>query len=195
MDKPYSMRRLKIMMDDYNPPVDPFGTDRMADALKAFCREQGMDAPEFWIINPDRYIDPEGGSLMPYAAVLHLSGKDRWEEFEACAIFLLTDFSERENREMERSKLEIAFRDLGDPVVLTTRMPEGLSRQRNNLNFYRSVGMTRMPITWEDEAQHEYEVYVKGHIDMGPFANLMERMEYIGRGSHAVYSSFCVSDR
>ena len=41
------MRRLKIMTDDYNPPVDPFGTDRMTDALKAFCREQGMDAPEF----------------------------------------------------------------------------------------------------------------------------------------------------
>lgn len=140
-----------------------------------------MDAPEFWIINPDRYIDSEGGCLMPYAAVLRLSGKDRWEEFEASVIFLLTDFSERENREMERSKLEIAFRDLGEPVVLTTRMPEGLSRQRNNLDFYRSVGMTRMPITWEDEAQHEYEVYVKGRIDMGPFANLMERMEYIGR--------------
>lgn len=62
---------------------------------------------------------------------------------------------------MERSKLEIAFRDLGEPVVLTTRMP----------------------ITWEDEAQREYEVYVKGHIDMGPFANLMERMEYIGKAT------------
>ncbi len=169
------------MTDDYNPPFDPFGTDRMTDALKAFCREQGMDAPQFWIINSDRYVDPKGGCLMPYAAVLHLSGKDCWEEFEACAIFLLTDFSERVNREMERSKLEIAFRDLGEPVALTTRVPEGLSRQRNNLDFYMSVGMTRMPITWEGEAQREYEVYVKGHIDMGPFANLMERMEYIGR--------------
>ena len=35
------------MTEDYNPPVDPFGTDRMADALKVFCREQRMDAPEF----------------------------------------------------------------------------------------------------------------------------------------------------
>ena len=102
------MRRQKIMTGDYNPPVDPFGTDRMTYALKVFCREQRMDAPEFWMINPDRYIDHEGGCLMPYAAVLHLAGKDRWEEFEARAIFLLTDFSERENREMERSKLEIA---------------------------------------------------------------------------------------
>jgi hypothetical protein len=62
---------------------------------------------------------------------------------------------------MERSKLEIAFRDLGEPVVLTTRMP----------------------ITWEDDAQCEYEVFVKGHIDMGPFANLMERVEYIGKAT------------
>ena len=37
------------MRDDYNPPVDPFGTDRMTDALKAFCREQGMDAPQLSI--------------------------------------------------------------------------------------------------------------------------------------------------
>lgn len=184
------MRQLKIMTEDYNPPVDPFGTDRMTDALKVFCREQRMDAPEFWIINLDRYIDPEGGCLMPYAAVLHLSGKDRWEEFEARAIFLLTDFSERENHEMERSKLEIAFRDIGEPVVLTTRMPEGLSRQRNNLNFYKSVGMTRMPITWEDETWHEYEVYVQGHFDMGSFVKLMDRVEYIGR--EIVYRGFCV---
>ena len=38
-----------------------------------------------------------------------------------------------------------------------------------------------MPITWEDEAQQAYEVYVKGQQGMGPFANLMERVEYIGR--------------
>lgn len=40
-----------------------------------------------------------------------------------------------------------------------------------------------MPITWEDDAQCEYEVFVKGHIDMGPFANLMERVEYIGKAT------------
>ena len=32
-----------------------------------------------------------------------------------------------------------------------------------------------------DTLYDAYEVYVKGHIDMGPFANLMERVEYIGR--------------
>ena len=175
------MRRLKIMPEDYEPHKDPFGMDALYDALSAFCKEQGMDMPQFWIIEPDKFLEPEGGCLMPYAAVLHLSGKDRWEEFEASVIFQLTDFSDRENREMERSKLGIAFKELGEPVVRTTRLPESLSRQTNNLNFYRSAGMTKMPITWEDEAQRAYEVYVKGHIDMGPFANLMERVEYIGR--------------
>ncbi len=175
------MRRLKIMQEGYEPPMDPFGMDASCDALKTFCREQGMDVPRFWIIEPDKFLEPEGGCLMPYAAVLHLSGKDRWEEFEASVIFQLTDFSDRENREMERSKLEIAFRDLGEPVVLTTRIPESLSRQTNNLNFYKSVGMTKMPITWEDEAQCEYEVYAKGKLEMGGFVNLMERVEYIGK--------------
>ena len=33
------------MTGDYNPPVDPFGTDRMTDVLKVFCREQGMSGP------------------------------------------------------------------------------------------------------------------------------------------------------
>ena len=89
---------------------------------------------------------------------------------------------------MEQSKLEIAFRDIGEPVVLTTRMPEGLSRQRNNLNFYKNVGMTKMPITWADEAQHQYEVYVKGQLEMGSFVSLMERMEYIGRA--IVYKNY-----
>ena len=111
------------------------------------------------LFNPDRYVDPEGGCLMPYAAVLHLHGKDRREEFEARAIFLLTDFSERENREMERSKLEIAFRDFGEPVVLTTRMP----------------------ITWSDEAGREYEVFLKGQLETGSLANLMKHVEYIGK--------------
>lgn len=38
-------------------------------------------------------------------------------------------------------------------------------------------------VTWSDEAGREYEVYVKGHIGMGPFTNLMERVEYIGKAT------------
>ena len=41
--------------------------------------------------------------------------------------------------------------------------------------------MTRVPVTWSDERQQDYEVYTKGHIEMGGFVNLMERVEFIGK--------------
>ena len=165
-----SLRRLKIMPEDYNSPVDPFGTDRMTDALKAFCREQGMNAPEFWIINPDRYY-------MGYATSLHLSGKDRWEEFDAKVIFLLRDFSDRENREAEERLLNHMFEELGEPVVLTVKAETSPRQQL----FFKHVGLMKMPVTWADYQQNEYVVYAKGKLEMGGFVNLMERIEYIGK--------------
>jgi hypothetical protein len=39
----------------------------------------------------------------------------------------------------------------------------------------------KMPVTWADYQQNEYEVYTKGHLEMGGFVNLMERIEYIGK--------------
>ena len=94
---------------------DPFGMNDLQDRLKRFCKEQSMDVPQFWIIQPDGYY-------MGYAASLHLSGKDRWEEFDAKVIFLLKDFSERENREAEERLLKHIFEELGEPVVLTVKV-------------------------------------------------------------------------
>lgn len=39
----------------------------------------------------------------------------------------------------------------------------------------------KMPVTWSDNAGRVYEVFLKGQLDMGAFANLMERVEYIGK--------------
>ena len=39
----------------------------------------------------------------------------------------------------------------------------------------------KMPITWEDGAQREYEVYVCGDVLMDTFAYVMEQVEYIGK--------------
>ena len=47
--------------------------------------------------------------------------------------------------------------------------------------FYAQVGLTKAPVTWSDEEQEVYEVYVKGQLEMGGFVNLMERVEYIGK--------------
>ena len=67
---------------------DPFGMNDLQDRLKRFCKEQSLDVPQFWIIQPDGYY-------MGYAASLHLSGKDRWEEFDASFFCWKTSLSER----------------------------------------------------------------------------------------------------
>ena len=117
----------------------------LQDRLKKFCKEQGMDIPQFWIIQPDGYY-------MGYAASLHLSGKDRWEEFDAKVVYVLRDFSDRENREAEERLLKHMFEEIGEPIVLTIK-----------------------------ECQNVYDVYAKGNLEMGGFVNLMERIEYIGK--------------
>jgi len=47
--------------------------------------------------------------------------------------------------------------------------------------FYKNLGFMKLPITWEDEAQRDYEVYMKGQLEMCNFADLMEQVEYIGK--------------
>ena len=64
-----------------------------------------------------------------------------------------------------------------EQVILTVKADESNSQQR----FFKGLGMMRMPVTWSDENQRDYEVYTKGHIEMGGFVNLMERVEFIGK--------------
>ena len=159
------------MSEDIKHPDNPFDVNDLQDRLKAFCKEQGLEAPCFWIFPPDRYY-------ICHAVSLHLKGKDRWEEFDATVIFILKDFSIRENREMEANRLLCMFEDFGEPIVMTSRIAESPYNQQQ---FYKSIGLTKMPVTWSDHHQNEYEVYVKGELEMGGFVNLMERIEYIGK--------------
>lgn len=158
---------------------DPFGMNDLQDRLKRFCKEQSLDVPQFWIIQPDGYY-------MGYAVSLHLNGKDRWEEFDTRVIFLLKDFSERENREVEERLLKHLFEELGEPVVLTLKAVASPHQHQ----FFKHVGMMKMPVTWADYQQNDYVVYAKGKFEMGGFVNLMERVEYIGK--EIVYSVYKV---
>ena len=164
------MRRLKIMQDDSISSSDVFGINDLQDRLKMFCKEQGLDFPLFWMIKPNDYY-------MGYAVSLHLNGKDRWEEFDTKVIFVLKDFSDRENREVEERLLNHMFEEIGDPIVLTVKEVES----PNQLRFLKEIGMMKMPVTWSDSNQNEYAVYAKGNLEMGGFVNLMERVEYIGK--------------
>lgn len=171
------MRRLNIMQEDPVSSNDLFGMNDLQDRVKRFCKEQSMDIPQFWVIKPDEYY-------LSYAVSLHLSGKDRWEEFEANVIYVLRDFSDRENRGVEEGLLKHMFEEMGEPIVLTVKEVE----YPNQLRFFKELGMLKMPITWSDTNQNVYDVYVKGNLEMGGFVNLMERVEYIG--SEIVYNEY-----
>ena len=165
------MRRLKILSEDVPMASgDLFGMNDLQDRMKTFCRDQGMDVPQFWIIKPDEYY-------MGYAVSLHLNGKDRWEEFDTKVIFVLKDFSDRRNREVEERLLKHMFEDLEEPIVLTINEVVSPNQKR----FFKRIGMMKIPVTWADTNQIEYAVYVKGNLEMGGFVNLMERVEFIGK--------------
>ena len=166
-----AMRRLKIMTDDVPMACgDVFGVNDMADALRAFCEEQGVEMPLVRLIEVDDV-------LRPYAVPLHLVKNDQMDQFDAEVIFLLTDFPEREHREAEACRLSVMAEEFGRPCLLTTRAAY-LPRQDS---FYERFGFMKMPVTWSDEADNEYEVFLKGQLEMGSFVSLMERVEYIGK--------------
>ena len=165
------MRRLKIMRDDVPMACgDELGVNDLDDRLKAFCKEHWLEMPRFRIFPPN-------GVYMCYAVSLHLKGKERWEVFDANVVYLLKDLNEIGNNEALANRLHCMFEDFGGPVVLTVRADESNRQQ----HFFKGLGMTRMPVTWSDDYQQDYEVYTKGHIEMGGFVNLMERVEYIGK--------------
>ena len=164
------MKRLKIMQGESFSSKDPFGMSDLQDRLKLFCKEQSLDNPQFWIIKPDEYY-------MGYAVSLHLSGKDRWEEFDAKVVYVLRDFSDRENREVEERLLNHMFEEIEEPIVLTIKEVES----PNQLRFLKGIGLMKMPVTWSDTNKNDYAVYAKGNLEMGGFVNLMERIEYIGK--------------
>ena len=164
------MRRLKIMSEDIDIPRDPFGTEAMVDALRMYCQKQGFEIPRQWLVHPD-------DCLMHYAESVHLKGKEQWVEFDATVLFVLIDFSQREDRSTEAMQLRCILDDIGEPVLLTSKVGEVPNKQ---LGFFENVGLTKMPVTWMDD-RHEYEVYTKGNIEMGAFASLMDRVEYIGK--------------
>ena len=155
------------------------------NALRAYCRQEGLDDPVTWLIAPDRYLVPDP-CIMPYSVAVHLTGNERWEVYDADVQFIFNDLSGRENRLAEEDRLRILLsKQEGRPLLLTRRIPDEPDRQQRNRKFYEGIGFQVMPVRWTDRAGREYEVFMNGHMEMGGFAALMERVEYIG--SELVY--------
>jgi len=145
----------------------------MLDRLKAFCRELGLEVPRFWVMptEPDE-------CMVCHAVSVRLTGKDNWEGIEANVVFVLKDFSTMENREAEANRLQCIFKELGESVLLTAKVA---ARPDYQQRFYKSIGLVKMPVRWQDDEQDEYEVYVWGDMLMDTFAYVMEQVEYIGK--------------
>ena len=150
--------------------AEDFGFVDLQDRLRAFCRLQGLELPRFWVFEPN-------GVMMCWAVSMHLNGKDRWEEFEAAALFMLRSLDEIGDLDALENRLRCMFEDFGEPVVLTIKVDESQEQQR----FFKGIGMMHLPVTWEDDNETLYEVYAKGQLEMGGLVNLMERIEYIGK--------------
>lgn len=170
MDRTRSMRRLKIMTNDVPMACgDMFGVNDMYGNLQAYCRKQGWDMPRFWAFPPN-------GVLMCYAVSLHLKGKDKRELLDAETVFMMKALDEIGNMDALENRLSCMLAELGEPIVLTIKSDVNpIQRQ-----FFKGIGLVKMPVTWTDNQQNEYEVYVRELLEMGRFVTLMEKIEHIG---------------
>ena len=140
------MRRLKIMRDDVPMAcVDDFGGAALHDRLWVYCQEQKMEMARLWVFPPN-------GVYMLYAVSMHLKDKDRWVEYNATVVYLLKNLKEIGDDETLAGRLRCMFEDLGEPIVLNIKADESA----NQLDFFKSIGMVRIPITWSDGNQTDY---------------------------------------
>lgn len=146
-----------------------FGVNDMYNNLQAFCKKQGWDMPRFWAFPPN-------GVMMCYAVSIHLKGEDKWEKYGAKTVFMLISLNEIGNLDVLENRLGCMLEELGEPIVLTIKSDENPIQQQ----FFKGIGLIKMPVTWTDSCQNVYDVYLKGQLEMGGFVNLMERIEYIG---------------
>ena len=133
----------------------------MTNELKAYCKEHDYGIPKYW---PANYTND-------YAVSLLMVGNDQLEEFDANIVFLLGEHGKNEAKLLDQ-----ILDELKEPVVLT--IPLAVSAYQQKL--YKSFGLVLVPVRWTCKNQEEYEVYIKGQMNMGGFANLMDNVENIG---------------
>jgi hypothetical protein len=126
--------------------------------------EHGYDNLRFW---------PAGYSK-DYAVSMHMTGNDRWEEFDANVVFVLGEYGKKQTKLLGK-----ILDELKEPVVLT--IP--LAVPANQQNFFKRLGLVLFPARWTNNLE-EFDIYIKGQMNMGGFVNLMERVAHLS--SYAV---------
>lgn len=104
--------------------------------IESFCREHGIETPMFWNLRQDC------NDL--YAVSLHLHANDKWEVFDARAVFVLYNCSDRDSKEAEKTLLLQMFKELGEPLVLTIKVTP---RMNISNTLILSLGATKETLT------------------------------------------------
>lgn len=66
---------------------------------------------------------------------------------------------------------------MGKPVILTVKVDENFAQRQ----FFKGIGLMKLPVTLTDNQQNVNEVYVKGQLEKDDIVKLMEHVEYIGK--------------
>ncbi len=134
---------------------------RSVNELKALCQEHGYDSLQFW---PMSWIKD-------YAVSLRMKDADTWEEFDVNVVF-----TRGEHRKDDSKFLERVVGEFQEPVLLVVPFTDGIDLKP----LYQVHGLELIPVRWTDKNEKEYQIYLKGSINMGSYVNLMEHVEEIG---------------
>ncbi len=134
---------------------------RTLKELKNYCKDLGYDNLRFWPSN----------CLRDYAVSIRMKGNDMREEFDANVVLIMNVRKDNETKLLDR-----ILEKLQEPVVVTMPLAENGSQQKS-LN---RLGLRLIPGRWTDNNDKEYEIYVKGKMNMGGYVNLIEHIKEIG---------------
>ncbi len=155
-------------------PTDPFGIKEMLSALQGYSEENGFECPMIW-------LGKRGDVLVPFAVPLHLFSTDKQFAYDGHVVFVLN------NDVANKDRVHAFISKLAEPILLTVQLKEVSQK-----DTYEGVGMKIAPTRWSDDNGNEYEVYMKGEMDMETFGQLMQQIEYIG--SNIIYKDYSTKD-
>ncbi len=134
---------------------------RTLNELKNYCKNLGYGNLRFWPSN----------CLRDYAVSIRMKGDDMQEEFDANVVLV-----KNVHRDNETKLLGRILEKLQEPVVVTMPLAENSSLQE----LLNRLCLKLVPGRWTDKNDKEYEIYVKGKMNMGGYVNLIEHLKEIG---------------
>lgn len=120
-----------------------------------------------------------GGDFAGFVLMLHLySGKWDASEYDVSYVCMTAVKPQFRNHGLGTKMLQDVENKSNRTIFVSANQfmcnPENNIRMRT---FYEQNGYMRSPIGWTDNEQNEYDVFVKGNVDMDVWAAVSERVK------------------